>query len=148
MYDRVYPTVASGDDACRLCIMHAYRSYNAFLSENAAYDFYLLDSLDLDQSYWNRRVIDALTVVQEAYYDTVLQYRVSNAPDDREMVRLIYDTVVYDPGIAFCDGNNGLFNLVYLACFGITQNTPRITSFVKSNSKSALKGLDELFKTK
>ncbi|MCQ2429749.1 MAG: hypothetical protein MJ192_05420 [Clostridia bacterium] len=361
MYDRVYPTVASGDDAYQLCILHAYRSYNAFISDNAAYDFYQLDRLDLGQSYWNSRVIDSLAingkayialgalcqyslnvlfanknrlkdaqrevpyakvrdgswtldefislteglytdangdgahnsgdtygfasiwdanggamlqasdiyvvtrsddrfdlslegdrltdfygklfawsrdesvflwtyndrensgkvlpfmenrscftlenlgtqflsadfdvgvlplpkydkaqenyahvnwgnnlivpasirdsgmvgavlelmaffsekVVQEAYYDTVLQYRVSNAPDDREMVKLIYDTVVYDPGIAFCDGNNGLFNLVYLASFCITQNNAHITSFVRSNSKSAQKGLNELFK--
>ncbi len=88
------------------------------------------------------------TIVQEAYYDTVLQYKVSNAPDDREMVELIYDTVTYDPGIAFCDGNSGLWNLVYLACFGLTQNKPKIASYLKSNSRTAQKGLDDLFKDK
>ena len=88
------------------------------------------------------------TVVQQAYYDTVLQYKVSNAPDDREMVELIYDTVVYDPGIAFCDGNMGLWNLVYIACFGLTQNKTKIASYLKSNSKTAQKWLNDLFKDK
>ena len=93
-------------------------------------------------SYYSR------TVVQQAYYDTVLQYKVSNAPDDREMVELIYNTVVYDPGIAFCDGNMGLWNLVYIACFGLTQNKPKIASYLKANSKTAQRWLDDLFKDK
>ncbi|MCQ2430427.1 MAG: hypothetical protein MJ192_08865 [Clostridia bacterium] len=88
------------------------------------------------------------TIVQEAYYDTVLQYKVSNAPADREMVQLIYHNVVYDPGIAFCDGVPSLNSLVYVACFGIRQNTPKLTSYLKSNVKSAQKSLDKLFKTK
>lgn len=88
------------------------------------------------------------TVVQQAYYDTVLQYKVSNAPEDREMVELIYNTVTYDPGIAFCDGNSGLWNLVYLACFGLTQNKPKVASYLKSHSRTAQKGLDAMFKEK
>ena len=90
----------------------------------------------------------ARTVVQKAYYDTVLQYKVSNAPEDREMIELVYNTVVYDPGIAFVDGNASLSNLVYLTCFGIRQNTKKIASYLKSNTKSAQKTLDKLFKEK
>ena len=86
------------------------------------------------------------TIVHEAYYDTVLQYRVSNSPEDREMVQLIYNTVVYDPGIAFCDGNMQLWNLVYTACFGIINQTKNIASYYRGNSRSAQKWLDDLFK--
>lgn len=86
------------------------------------------------------------TIVHEAYYDTVLQYRVSNSPEDREMVQLIYSTVVYDPGIAFCDGNMQLWNLVYTSCFGIINQTKNIASYYKGNSRSAQKWLDDLFK--
>ncbi len=85
------------------------------------------------------------TLVQQKYYDEVLQLRVSEAPDDRDMVELIYNTVVYDPGIAFCDGNAQLWNLVYLPCFAVHQNAKSISSYYKSNSRGAQKWLDNLF---
>lgn len=85
------------------------------------------------------------TMVQQKYYDEVLQLRVSEAPDDRDMVELIYNTVVYDPGIAFCDGNGQLWNLVYLPCFAIHQNDKSITAYYKTNSRGAQRWLDNLF---
>ncbi len=51
------------------------------------------------------------THVPEVYYNDVLQLRASDAPDDRDMVELIYNTVVFDPGIAYCgyaDGSMGM----------------------------------------
>ncbi len=86
------------------------------------------------------------TMVQQKYYDEVLQLRVSDAPDDREMVELIYNTIVYDPGIAFCDGNTQLWNLVYLPCFAIQNNATNISSYYKGNSRSAERWLANLFK--
>ncbi len=86
------------------------------------------------------------TLVQQKYYDEVLQLRVSEAPDDRDMVELIYNTVVYDPGIAFCDGNNQLWNLVYLPCFAIHNKAENITSYYQKNQKGAQKWLDNLFR--
>ena len=88
------------------------------------------------------------TVVHNAYYDTVLQFRVSNSPDDREMVELIYNTVVFDPGIAYCDGNNGLWWLVYLPCFGIRFNQAQVSSYYRTYAKSAQQGLNKLFSQK
>jgi hypothetical protein len=85
------------------------------------------------------------TLVQQKYYDEVLQLRVSEAPDDRDMVELIYNTVVFDPGIAFCDGNSQLWNLVYLPCFAILQNSKSASSFYKANSRGAQRWLDNLF---
>ena len=86
------------------------------------------------------------TLVLEKYYDEVLQLRVSEAPDDRDMVELIYDTVVYDPGIAFCDGNGQLYNLVYTTCFGIREDNANITSYYQKNYRHAEKYLKNLFK--
>ena len=86
------------------------------------------------------------TLVLTKYYDEVLQLRVSEAPDDRDMVELIYDTVVYDPGIAFCDGNYSLANLVYITCFGIRENNPNIASYYQKNYKAAEKWLTSLIK--
>ena len=87
-------------------------------------------------------------LVLPKYYDEVLQLRVSEAPDDRDMVELIYDTIVYDPGIAYSDGNSGLWNLVYITCFGIREGHESISSYYKSNSKTAQKVLKKLTQIK
>ena len=86
------------------------------------------------------------TMVLNKYYDEVLQLRVSDAPDDRDMVELIYDTVVYDPGIAFCDGNGALWDLVYTTCFGIRNKNPNIASYYQSRYRSANKWLSNMVK--
>ncbi len=85
------------------------------------------------------------THVQEVYYDEVLQLRVSEAPDDREMVELIYGTVVFDPGIAYCDGYNSLWNLVYLPTFAILEGNENITVYYRRNEKGANNALRQLF---
>lgn len=85
------------------------------------------------------------TLVQQKYYDEVLQLRVSEAPDDRDMVELIYTTVVFDPGIAFCDGNNQLWNLVYLPCFAVLNGDKNISSYYQKNARGAQRWLDNLF---
>ncbi len=85
-------------------------------------------------------------LVLPKYYDEVLQLRVSEQPDDRDMVELIYDTIVYDPGIAYSDGNSGLWNLVYITCFGIREGHESIASYYKTNSKTAQKALKKLTK--
>ena len=86
------------------------------------------------------------TLVMNKYYDEVLQLRVSEAPDDRDMVELVYDTVVYDPGIAFCDGNGPLWDLVYITCFCIRENNANIASYYQSRSRAANKWLGNLIK--
>jgi hypothetical protein len=85
------------------------------------------------------------TLVQQKYYDEVLQLRVSEAPDDRDMVELIYTTVVFDPGIAFCDGNSQLWNLVYLPCFAVLNGEKNVSSYYKKNERNAQRWLDNLF---
>ena len=91
-------------------------------------------------SYYSR------TMVLTKYYDEVLQLRVSEEPDDRDMVELIYNTIVFDPGIAFCDGSSQLFNLVYTTCFGIREDHANITSYYQSNYKAAEKWLQSLIR--
>ena len=87
-------------------------------------------------------------VVLPKYYDEVLQLRVSDAPDDRDMVELIYDTIVYDPAIAYSDGNNAVWNLVYITCFCIREGHESIASYYKTNSKFAQKQLKQLTRDK
>lgn len=86
-------------------------------------------------SYYSR------TMVKPKYYDDVLELRVSNAPDDREMVELINNTIVFDPGIAYCDGNAQLFALVYLPKECILADQENISSYYQRNERSALRYL-------
>ena len=88
------------------------------------------------------------TMVLNKYYDDVLQLRVSDAPDDRDMVETVYDTIVFDPGIAFCDGNGALWDLVYITCFCIRKDIPNIASYYQSKSRSADKWLSNITKQK
>ncbi len=93
-------------------------------------------------SYYSR------TIVQQTYYDEVLQLRASDAPDDREMVELIYATVVYDPGIAYCDGYLQLWNLVYLPTFAILDGQASIETYYRKNERGANNALKKLVKSK
>jgi len=86
------------------------------------------------------------TLVQEEYYDNVLQLRVSDAPDDREMVELMYSTVVYDPGIAFCHNEQQLWNLVYLPSSAINSKIQSVSSYYERNKRGAERTLLKLFK--
>ncbi len=87
------------------------------------------------------------THVHEVYYNDVLQLRVSEAPDDREMVELIYNTVVFDPGIAYCDGYTPLWDLVYLPAFNIRDGAESITSYYEKRAAQLEKRgmLDKIF---
>ena len=82
-------------------------------------------------SYYSR------TVVRPKFYDDVLELRVSNSPDDREMVELIFNTIVFDPGIAYCDGSSSLFALVYLPKECLLAKNKNISSYYKRNERSA-----------
>jgi hypothetical protein len=82
-------------------------------------------------SYYSR------TVIRPKFYDEVLELRVSNAPDDREMVETIFNTIVFDPGIAYCDGNAQLFALVYLPKECLLQGLENISSYYQKNERAA-----------
>lgn len=88
------------------------------------------------------------TLVREKYYDDVLQLRVSEAPDDRDMVELICDTIVFDPAIAFCDSTVSISNLVYTVCLGIRGGTDNIASYYQTNERPAKKWLNSLNRRK
>ena len=67
IFDEVQPTIMSGDDTYQLCILHPYYSYTNFITQNYALDFHELPDLDMDQPYWNRNVMDQLSINGHAY---------------------------------------------------------------------------------
>ena len=86
------------------------------------------------------------TMVMKKYYDEVLQLRVSEEPDDRDMVVLIYGTIVNDPAITFSDGNTQLWNLIHITYGCIVDGNANIASYYQKNAKSAEKWLSNLMK--
>ena len=50
IFGKVSPYIMTGDDAYQLCILHPYYSYNSFITQNYAFDFYDLESMDLSRS--------------------------------------------------------------------------------------------------
>ena len=90
------------------------------------------------------------TMVREKYYDEVLQLRVSEAPDDRDMVELIYNTIVYDPGMVYAHAGGSetgsIYPLIYTFYFCIQDKKPNITSYYQSYAKPAQKQIDTLIK--
>ncbi len=88
------------------------------------------------------------TMVREKYYDEVLQLRVSEQPDDRDMVEIIYNTVVYDPGMVYAHAGNdtgSLYPLTYTFhnCIGDGKN---IASYCQTYLKAGQKQLNALVK--
>lgn len=81
------------------------------------------------------------TMVRAKYYDEVLQLRVSDAPDDREMVEIICNTIQYDPGLAYAQGCSELFNLCYILESNILNGNENISSYYTRNQKSSLRYL-------
>lgn len=84
------------------------------------------------------------SLVREKYYDEVLQLRVSEAPDDRDMVELICNTIVFDPAIAYCDGTSSISALVYTTCLGIRGGSENVASYYKQHEKAVNKWLSNL----
>ncbi len=84
------------------------------------------------------------TIVWDVYYNEILQLRVSERPDDREMVELICNTVTFDPGIAFCGGNDGLYNLVYITLGAVRDGNGNISSYYNSNERNTRRYLEKL----
>jgi ABC-type glycerol-3-phosphate transport system substrate-binding protein len=86
------------------------------------------------------------TTVLEKYYDEVLQLRVSDAPDDREMVELVFNTSVFDPGIPFSDESPALWNLAHAMYHCVAGKNRNISSFYQSNYKAVNKWLKTMMK--
>ena len=67
IFSTVQSSAMAGDDLYQLCAMHPYYGYNSFITQNYALDFYELPDFDITQPYWNRNVIEALSLNDHAY---------------------------------------------------------------------------------
>ncbi len=83
--------------------------------------------------------------VKEAFYENLLGSKVAQSPDDVDMLNIIWDTVVSDVGIVTCNSSGAMDSLVYMLPKMCENGNNNFASYMKSNKRSAQRGLDELF---
>ncbi len=84
--------------------------------------------------------------VKVAYYENLLSAKIADAPDDVEMLDIIWRTQVTDVGIVTCNSSTNMDNLVYMIPKMCEKGSNTFASYVKGNSKNAQKQLDRVFK--
>ena len=85
--------------------------------------------------------------VKIAYFEDLLGAKLAEAPEDAQMLNIIWDSQVTDLAMITAD-QAGVTNLLYMfphLCIG---GISTYASFLKSNSKTATKSLDKLFNPK
>ena len=83
--------------------------------------------------------------VKTAYYEELLGAKLANAPEDAEMLELLWDTVVSDIGIVACAAERTMDNLTYLIPKICESGKNNYASYVKGNSRGAQRALDRVF---
>lgn len=83
--------------------------------------------------------------VKDAFYENLLGAKVAQSPDDVDMLNIIWDTVVSDVGIITCNSSGAMDNLVYMLPKMCENGNNNFASYMKSNTRSAQRGLDKLF---
>lgn len=84
--------------------------------------------------------------VKVAFYETLLGSKVANAPEDAEMLELIWSTTVSDLGLVFSDLSANMDAMVYFIPQLVTAHDQSETaSFLKSNARSANRALEKFY---
>ena len=84
--------------------------------------------------------------VKVAYYEKLLGSKLAEAPDDAQMLDIIWNSQVSDVGIITCNSSSGMDSLVYLIPKICESGKNNYSSYLRAGSKSAQKGLDNVFK--
>ncbi|MBE6557992.1 MAG: hypothetical protein E7661_03150 [Ruminococcaceae bacterium] len=84
--------------------------------------------------------------VKTSFYETLLGAKVADAPEDAEMLELIWSTTVSDLGLVFSDLSNNMDSMVYFIPQLVTAHDQSETaSFLKSNAKPANRALERFY---
>ena len=83
--------------------------------------------------------------VTTAFYETLLGSKVADAPEDVEMLRLVWDGQVSDVGLVFSSSSTQMDCLLYALPHHISANRPAYATYYKSNQRSAEKLLNKMF---
>lgn len=83
--------------------------------------------------------------VKDAYYEELLGAKLADAPEDAEMLDILWDTVISDIGMIACSSDRTMDNLVYMVPTICESGKNNYASFVKSNTRGAQRALDKIF---
>lgn len=83
--------------------------------------------------------------VKDAYYEELLGAKLADAPEDAEMLELLWDTVVSDIGMIACSSDRTMDNIVYMIPTICESGKNNYASFVKNNTRGAQRALDKIF---
>ncbi len=83
--------------------------------------------------------------VKYAYYENLLASKLADAPDDVEMLNIIWDTQITDVGIITCNASQVMDEMVYMLPKMLEAGSNTYTSFMKKSAR-AQDALDKVFK--
>jgi hypothetical protein len=83
--------------------------------------------------------------VKTAYYEKLLGSKLAEAPEDAEMLDIIWNSQVSDVGLISCNSSTQMDALVYMIPKMCEAGRNNFSSYMRSNGKGAQKGLDRVF---
>ena len=83
--------------------------------------------------------------VKVAYYEKLLGTKLAEAPDDAEMLDIIWASQVSDVGIIACNSSGSMDALVYMLPLMCENGRNNFASYVKAQTRGAQRGLDKVF---
>ena len=86
--------------------------------------------------------------VKVAYYEKLLGSKLAEAPDDAEMLEIVWNSQVSDVGLITCNSSSSMDSLVYLVPKICESGRNNYASYLRTNSRGAQLGLDNVFKQK
>ncbi|MBQ9151475.1 MAG: hypothetical protein IJX72_04430 [Clostridia bacterium] len=85
--------------------------------------------------------------VTTAFYETLLGSKVADAPEDVEMLQLVWDGQVSDVGLVFSSSSAQMDCILYAIPHHISVNRPAYATYFNSNQRAAEKLLNKMFET-
>ena len=82
--------------------------------------------------------------VKTAFYEDLLGTKLAEAPEDAEMLDIVWDTQVTDVGMVTADVGK-MTELLYMAPYLCKDGVQTYSSYLKARTKGTNKALDQLF---
>lgn len=86
--------------------------------------------------------------VTTAFYETLLGSRVADAPEDVEMLRIVWDSQVSDIGLVFSSTSTQMDAILYAIPHHITAGRPAYATYYNQNKRNAERQLNLMFEKK
>ncbi len=86
--------------------------------------------------------------VTYAFYELLLGSKLSDAPDDAEMLKILWKSQVSDIGLVYCNSSTQMNALVFMLPSMCEKENANLASYLKTYTSPALRGLIDVFDMK